>query len=519
MATEDIDQIGAKLTRLLGTASATLLEEAFNEISLAIPPSAAGKASTLLRTLNRYLNSPTVLDESGDEGLSVYRQVVAVLEKEAPDTKEETTGEGDEGGSGGKVKLSKTLVKTEEVTNVGSASSSSTNKGGLPGGGTTSHVSSSNVNSVSVSGGGGSGGVGVDIMTKLKDFKLSGTVGGDKPMPYSSMVYQIQNGQRMGYPDHVICAAVLKATAAGSVRTYLELKKDLTVSSLLEILKTNFSVKDSGALFTELCNCTQDEDQKVGDFVFQLMVLREMIMDLGVEEGNPYDKTFLQKRLLRTLYVGIRSDSVRMELKDVFTDTNAPDEKILSAVNKTVAQETERLEKLQAADAATAAALAAKKGGGVSCNAVDSQGNGAPPKSAEVKSLENKKQRENNFQNQLKELQSKSDKQEKELQALRADQNKQHAELMAVLLNQNGNRSTPQDPNTQATPAGGGGQGGGGTQTGGQQQNRNNKSSRVFKCVNCWNNNTYRCTHCLKCGGPDHRAAECPNPPDPLNRH
>ena len=175
-------------------------------------------------------------------------------------------------------------------------------------------------------------------------------------MPYSSMVYQIQNGQRMGYPDHVICAAVLKATAAGSVRTYLELKKDLTVSSLLEILKTNFSVKDSGALFTELCNCTQDEDQKVGDFVFQLMVLREMIMDLGVEEGNPYDKTFLQKRLLRTLYVGIRSDSVRMELKDVFTDTNAPDEKILSAVNKTVAQETERLEKLQAADAATAAA-------------------------------------------------------------------------------------------------------------------------------------------------------------------
>ena len=102
-------------------------------------------------------------------------------------------------------------------------------------------------------------------------------------------------------------------------------------------------------------------------------------MDLGVEEGNPYDKTFLQKRLLRTLYVGIRSDSVRMELKDVFTDTNAPDEKILSAVNKTVAQETERLEKLQAADAATAAALAAKKGGGVSCNAVDSQGNSAPP--------------------------------------------------------------------------------------------------------------------------------------------
>ena len=70
----------------------------------------------------------------------------------------------------------------------------------------------------------------------------------------------------------------------------------------------------------------------MGDFVFQLMVLREMILDLSVEEGNPYDQTFLQKRLLRSLNVGIRSDSVRMELRDIFADATASDEKSFAAV-------------------------------------------------------------------------------------------------------------------------------------------------------------------------------------------
>ena len=112
-----------------------------------------------------------------------------------------------------------------------------------------------------------------------------------------------------------------------------------------------------------------------------------------------------------------------------------------------MAQETERLEKLKASAAAAAALKAStNKSGGVGCNLVESQGAGAA-KSAEIRSLENKKQRENNFQNQLKELQSKSDKQEKELHALRADQNKQHAEIMAVLLKNN----PPQTLNPQSS--------------------------------------------------------------------
>ena len=62
---DELDQVEANVTRLLGTASAELLEEAFGEISLEIPPSAKGKATTLLRTLNRYLNSQNVVGAGG----------------------------------------------------------------------------------------------------------------------------------------------------------------------------------------------------------------------------------------------------------------------------------------------------------------------------------------------------------------------------------------------------------------------------------------------------------------------
>ena len=49
----ELDEVESKVTILLGTATAETLEECFGEIQLQIPPSAVGKRSTLLRTLNR----------------------------------------------------------------------------------------------------------------------------------------------------------------------------------------------------------------------------------------------------------------------------------------------------------------------------------------------------------------------------------------------------------------------------------------------------------------------------------
>ena len=61
---------------------------------------------------------------------------------------------------------------------------------------------------------------------KLKDYKISGTIGGEKKdnmVDFSSLTYQISNGIKQGHSDDVICAAVLKAISPGNhLRTYLE---------------------------------------------------------------------------------------------------------------------------------------------------------------------------------------------------------------------------------------------------------------------------------------------------------
>ena len=200
----EIDEVEAKVTRLLGTASAAVLEEAFGEIALTVPPSAEGKATTLLRTLNRYLNSQAVVG-ANDEGLSVYRQVAAVLEKGSLKVDDVTGGDAKVGGGSGtgdgKQKSDSPIVPVEVKTEEVSQSSQISEK--------PLKSAPAAVNAVSAN----VGTSGFGMLSKLKDFKLTGTIGGDKSMPYTSMVYQIRNGQRMGYPDHVICSAVLSSCA------------------------------------------------------------------------------------------------------------------------------------------------------------------------------------------------------------------------------------------------------------------------------------------------------------------
>ena len=54
---------------------------------------------------------------------------------------------------------------------------------------------------------------------KLKDLKISGTIGGggDKDkLSYTSLSFQIQNAKKVGYSDENICGAVIRAISASN---------------------------------------------------------------------------------------------------------------------------------------------------------------------------------------------------------------------------------------------------------------------------------------------------------------
>ena len=151
----------------------------------------------------------------------------------------------------------------------------------------------------------------------------------------------------MGYTDELICAAVLKAISPGNnLRTYLENKKNLTVTSVLGLMRSHFHEKDSASVFTELSNASQEVAESCLDFVIRMMCLRQKVMDLGEEEGCPYDQKLLQTRFLHTLEVGIRSNNIRSDLRETLNRTGLSDEDLLKSVTEAVAKEIERSGKL-----------------------------------------------------------------------------------------------------------------------------------------------------------------------------
>ena len=85
----------------------------------------------------------------------------------------------------------------------------------------------------------------------------------------------------MGYSEEMICSSVIKAITPGSyLRTYLESKHSLTLSSLIEVMRSHFREKDSTSIFSELSNVVANESCL--DFIIRTMCLREKVISLSV---------------------------------------------------------------------------------------------------------------------------------------------------------------------------------------------------------------------------------------------
>ena len=259
---------------LTGIDDAEELQRIYAALPLDCPETLHGKTHSLLKYLLRYLNSEEI-EQSEDAGhalfLKLYDCVTAERKPEVvPDESED-----------------KNNIKTEKKKNS-----------------VTEKVKRKPL---------------FDVQ-KLKDFKISGTIGGPEKkdsLSFSSLSYQISNGLKQGYSEELVCAAVLKAISPGNnLRTYLESKKNLNVTSLLEVMRSHFHEKDSSSIFTELSNAVQEINESCLDFVIRTMCLRQKIFVLGVEEGCPYEETLIQKRFLHTIETGLRNNNIRAELRD-----------------------------------------------------------------------------------------------------------------------------------------------------------------------------------------------------------
>ena len=313
MTTVEQHKIESEVTKMLTYLDAESLQCAYGIIELDVPESKRGNKYLLFKYLVRHLNSEEV-EAREDGGFEFFQKLHGFLIKhfKSPEKKPDENQNQKKGLADSKIKT-ETEIKVENP---------------LPRPQTSETF----------------------CLQKLKDFKISGCIGGsgekDK-LSYTSLAYQIQNGRKAGYSNDEICADVIKSIAPGNhLRSYLESKFSLNVSSIIQIVRSHFSEKDSSSTLTEMSNSVQSVNESTYEFIMKLMSKREKVLILAKEEDCPYNGTLVQRRFLHAISTGIRNNNIRNDLCHVLQNINISDEHLLQYVSEAVVNKVNAMKNL-----------------------------------------------------------------------------------------------------------------------------------------------------------------------------
>ena len=431
-------------------ADVDLLQGFCDEYRIEVADDKIGKKDCLLKLVLRYLNSED-LENTADKGATVFMKLFSELG--------ESLGKGKASSGSSFIKGDPGMPKRDNVPE------------SVP-----EHVVTESVIPKKFS------------VHKLKEFKIKGKIGDPKKdgsLSYTSLVFQMQQGKEQGFSSSEVCAAVIQAIEPGhSLRGFLESKDELSEDALLLILRSHLNEKDSTSFFHELSNCVQKPGENAHSFVVNALLLREKVAKISAEEGCPFDENMLSKRFFHTVYTGLRSNNIRMELQLTLKDGVISDEDLLMEVCLASANEQERLGKAKSKTDLNINAI--------SFNNMNSHfdSESASNSSSSSETVDIRKSSRTDMPKQdskiLAEIAKLSAK-INELSSVKDEVNELRENLRGV---QNVNYQRPI------------GRGRGG---------------RFFRCKKCDEENRSYCSHCFKCGSGLHKAADCPNSPPPLN--
>ena len=333
---------------------------------------------------------------------------------------------------------------------------------------------------------------------KLKDFKIDGgVIGGEKnSLDYCSLRFQMEEGLHQGYTEKEVRTGVIKSIKAGTVtRRYFERKAHtLTHQEFLKTLRTLYDNSDTNDLVDELIERVQEKGETEKEYLMAMFELRDNINEVTQGDEEPLGKKFVQKRMLRAISVGLRKDTVRLEMQDSFKDVKKSDNQLLAEVKEVVSRDTENKKKM--------------KRGGVNVNALSgfSDNEGEPRSRSLDRGMRNRKTRSRSTDHEQTKSRDRvafkeppSEKDDQSIASVLAIVNvlqtdlqehtktvaalqKQVADLMAFISN-NINLD-----NLQQTP----------------------KPKQPFlRCTNCEATKSF-CTHCTKCNESGHKRFNCP---------
>ncbi|CAI5665778.1 unnamed protein product [Oreochromis niloticus] len=195
-------------------------------------------------------------------------------------------------------------------------------------------------------------------VTLRREFKICGQIGehGQKDkLSYLSLIRQIENGSEKGHSETEIVEAVIRAISPGTpLRDMLEIKRGLTLSKLLTILKGHYRVDSPTELYHQLLNISQEPKETALNFVFRAIELKEKLLWKAANEETDelYSRATIQRKFLRSIETGLLSDSIKYQLLSLLNDITITDEELIEKVNEASKLENERFEKRKRSTAA-----------------------------------------------------------------------------------------------------------------------------------------------------------------------
>ncbi|KAJ8004170.1 hypothetical protein DPEC_G00156000 [Dallia pectoralis] len=127
----------------------------------------------------------------------------------------------------------------------------------------------------------------------------------------------------------------------------LEIKRGLTLSALLTILKGHYRVDSPTELYHQLLNISQEPKETALNFVFRAIELKEKLLWKATNEDTDeqYSRAVIQRKFLRSIETGLLSDSVKFQILPHLSDVSITDEELIQKVDEAAKVESERQEK------------------------------------------------------------------------------------------------------------------------------------------------------------------------------
>ena len=337
-AIEAVELLKEEVVSKLRQVGIPVLTEVCVELGVTIPVKKAGIKSGLINLIVKHLSSDPI-EESEDGGAEILTELKRKLDSKLGTSENQIKEENPrESKSSGK-QLVKTLVQ---------------NQGGSGGSGIEVDAGST---SDSVTGIERRGGVTVDAGQtstgtrlradiKLKEFKIhSGTIGGENQLDLEEVIYQVNEGKDLGYSIREIVSGVIRATKAGSsLRKYCQSRPNLTFDALIKQLRSHYGTEDSQEMLEQMRKMKQEPTEKVVDYVHRVMAMRNRILDVNKKEEHDIGEAVVRKACFRTISLGLRRDTIRLQAQQILIDINLDDDDILEQISEVAALDKKHLQ-------------------------------------------------------------------------------------------------------------------------------------------------------------------------------